>query len=153
MKTRNIIFLDFDGVITTNRLERSGFGWWFDPRCIQNFNLIENNVENLEIVISSSWRNSYTLPSLRRLLRAVGISSFVIGKTARKGDRGFEIVSYLDKFCYKDEVKFAILDDDSFDIVNYFDDLSCFFQTDSMIGLSKEISLEVISFFNESRND
>lgn len=60
---RYLVFVDFDGVLTNNRmqfgLERDAYIMWsiFDPAVIEFFNKIDRRYDNVSFVWSTSWRN------------------------------------------------------------------------------------------------
>jgi len=122
-----VIFLDFDGVLN------SAASFWFERRfrkahpelddlgpvretlcrvCTSNFQVILDHFPETKVVISSTWRNLFTLDWLKEKLASYGIdSSRVIGKTggADWGDRGTEIQQWLNEH---PEVKtYVVLDD------------------------------------------
>lgn len=65
-ETEKILFLDFDGVITTYKS-----GWTFDDKKLKLLDLIIKETQ-CKIVISSSWR------SLKMLQLALAVSSNVL---------------------------------------------------------------------------
>lgn len=54
----NILFLDIDGVLNITSYNRDQYGSLFELQFLNNLYHIYHNVENLQIVISSSWRKS-----------------------------------------------------------------------------------------------
>jgi hypothetical protein len=130
-----IIFLDFDGVLNSaasflyEDRKRSGKGrkhrQSFCPVnetlchvCTSNFKHILDQVQNAQIVISSSWRTHYDLDWLRAKLEEYGIDGKrVIDKTpvvlpekmSMHVERGVEIKAWLD--AHPEVTNFVILDD------------------------------------------
>jgi hypothetical protein len=115
-----VVFLDIDGVLATSstiRLPRgSHFASQFDDTCVKRFNrLVADN--DLQIVISSSWRVGRTVDTLQDILDDRGVVGNVIGKTGNADDdfvdthpqRGFLIQRYLDD--NPGITSFVILDD------------------------------------------
>jgi hypothetical protein len=103
-----VIFLDFDGVLTT-RSTQFGFG---DPSCVMALNQI-TSLTDAKIVVSSPWRFQ-GLKAVRENLRNWGVVAEVIDVTPRlpddSGTRGDEIRQWL----IENPVvsRFIILDDD-----------------------------------------
>ena len=62
-----LIFVDFDGVLTSNRVHFSqpedAYKMWsrFDPIAIEFFNHIHNNYDGVEFVWTTTWRNHVPL--------------------------------------------------------------------------------------------
>lgn len=138
-----ILFLDFDGVLTSSRAS-AGIGeslWtYLDPvacrfiehRCIKN---------NVEVVISSTWRIGQESGSyFRGLFGAAGFSKIKIHTDFRtkqlKGNRGNEIQEWLDRH---GNPEYIILDDDS-DMLER--QKPRFIKTDTYNGLLHEHMLE-----------
>jgi len=125
-----IIFLDIDGVLNSvqsvemaRRVESGRKGGidvhdqCFCPIAISNLNCAVEDVSNLWIVISSTWRKLHTLPEIRQMLSMDGFlypwrifSSTPIKMSS--WHRGSEILWWLQENAQKYEVNsFAILDD------------------------------------------
>ena len=124
------IFLDVDGVLnnetyTISCYERHHKSMHmnhvpFDPKCLNNLMILVQSLEKLgfevKIILSSTWRLSnidYEIVNAR--IAEYGLK--LDGKTPHFGDRGAEIKEYLKD---KEYVDLLILDDDSFDIIDYF---------------------------------
>ncbi len=113
----NIVFLDIDGVLVTNRscrLGRSVAQGPFDPEAVSNLNALLTQT-GAKVVISSAWR---TDPSLRlgQLLEKAGAMCEIVGQTPVLGPRGFEIAVWLarhpqmvDEFVILDDIRDSIL--------------------------------------------
>jgi hypothetical protein len=131
-----IIFLDFDGVLNTaSWLRRQAADWMsspkgkpyekereIDPSAVARLNQITEKT-GAKIVVSSSWREDYSLEELRTLLRGKGCTGDIIGVTpdlsARsKGgiwmapSRGRAIQTWLEQNTTS-ETSFIIIDDAS----------------------------------------
>ena len=130
---QNIIFLDIDGVISTDACMRAKKKFWydehtypFDAYCVKAFNVVLQRT-GAEIVLSSSWRLFYTLEELAAIFAWNKVLRAPIAITAELGDRSLEIAAFVAENQVRD---FLILDD--FDI-------SChttrFFQTTVASGL------------------
>lgn len=80
---RPVIFLDFDGVLNTERHQarlavegkpnKDAWGPLFDPSAVENLRLIIDNTD-AAIVISSSWRYAHRLGSLRMIVGGAGVA-------------------------------------------------------------------------------
>lgn len=143
-----IIFLDIDGVINGYGLydhliiKISDFfhARFIGRKLIDPFGVHYSKVRRLakivhatgaEVVMSSTWRGAFfddscktdDIVKLRRLLKKFDIN--VIDRTGndKNGIRGQEILDWLDnaKRLYPIE-SFVILDDETFDIIDYFPD-------------------------------
>jgi len=104
-----IIFLDFDGVLTT-RATKFAHG---DPSCVRELNRI-TTMTNAEIVVSSTWRFG-GLTAVCSSLNAWGVAKVPIDITPRlvndSGTRGDEIRQWLLE--HPNVSRFVILDDDT----------------------------------------
>ena len=128
-----VIFLDIDGVLNhDNTRDRIGGFLGLNPGMIKRFNRIIEACPDVKIVISSTWRYSYThgvytnFEELVQLLKARGVQGDIIGHTpfpetpAPSGwitlgsswrTRGEEIRMYLKE--HPEVEHFLILDDDA----------------------------------------
>jgi len=125
-----ILFLDFDGVLNSHAYqmslspaERKGV-IGLDPAAVARLNGLLT-IENLEVVVSSTWRLLHEVPALAAMLREHGFRGVVRGRTPRHlrqhgmivsaPCRGQEIQAWLHTAPdYGLEVEnFAIVDDDS----------------------------------------
>jgi hypothetical protein len=121
-----VIFLDFDGVITTAESiseafrrrragEIPGDDWTkhqIDPELVQNVRKLQDHL-GAKIVISSTWRILDPLDSLKLWLGERGIDpKTIIDVTPHRNDgsRGREIKEWLD--AHPEVTNFKILDDD-----------------------------------------
>ena len=127
-----VIFLDFDGVITSAesiaeafRRRRAGEipnkdwnKYQIDPELANNVRKLQEHL-GAKIVISSTWRKLDTLPVLREYLKERGgidpESVIDITPNRNDGSRGREIKDWLD--AHPEVTSFKILDDDS-DVVD-----------------------------------
>ncbi len=130
---QNIIFLDIDGVISTDACMRAKKKFWydehtypFDAYCVKAFNILLQRT-GAEIVLSSSWRLFYTLPELAAIFDWNKVLRAPIAITTELGDRSLEIAAFITENQVRD---FLILDD--FDITCH---PSRFFQTQVASGL------------------
>ena len=112
-----VIFLDFDGVIVTDRsintLRHSG-STPFDRIAVVNLNTLIAST-GAQVVISSSWRTDRSL-NMKQVLNYAGVQCNMIGQTPVIGCRGYEIGCWLDAHP-KGIEQFVILDDAIDDIL------------------------------------
>lgn len=122
-----IIFLDIDGVLRTHKsdLEHATilnqeipirvYDRKFDPKAVNNINYI-SHYTNAKIVISSTWRNNFTIQELKEIFRDNGIRTEVIDKTEIGLTRGEEIREWLDR---NEVTNYVVIDDQVKDIINW----------------------------------
>lgn len=161
-----VIFLDIDGVMVTDfsagNLDEEHIHL-FDEKAVGILNNIVKST-GCHIVISSSWRKR-DLKWIRDVFRDRGFAypERIIGETMRgyhfveKGahlpiPRGVEIKAWMDLFLRKTpsgwidyKGKYAIIDDDSDMLLEQKDS---FFNTKSIVGLTKEIGDRIINHLN-----
>jgi len=135
---RNIIFLDIDGVLNiqsnsyTTAKSRHNL---CEPHLVERLNYLCKKVENMEIVISSSWRRD--MIALEEVLKECNFKYWdrVVGKTSVSAHsdslkRGEQIHQWLKKnvsetFMLRD-VKIFIIDDEPCGIEEFWDTDSFF---------------------------
>lgn len=109
-----IVFLDFDGVLNTAEWLRTNTSNHLhdllNPKLVR---LVDRILEatGAKVVLSTSWRQGYTFPSLAAMLYKQGLrKDSVIGATAimSHGDRAREIRHWVEKYGVE---YFVILDD------------------------------------------
>ena len=132
-----VIFLDFDGVISSeqsctfwhnkrdqDKWENEMYSSWkgtlfeylaheFCPIALSNVEELVRRVPDVKIVISSTWRIGTSIDGLKKILApAKLVSDAIIDKTPtfRDGPRGNEIKSWLDK--HPKVTNYVIIDDD-----------------------------------------
>lgn len=113
-----IIFLDFDGVVATQRSYHKfepEFSYGLDRQCVQSLNTLIKATHG-SVVISSSWRLIHSLKSLRALLQRYGLEGDVIDITPRHSDniRGLEIQQWISEHNYTGN--YVVIDDEIYDI-------------------------------------
>ena len=128
-----LVFLDIDGVLNCDlSISQLGTRYKFWPASIKALNefLLESDAR---VVISSTWREHWTLSEIASALESAGLrSGRVVGKTCVSGgERGIEIDSWLKSVPYPVE-SFVILDDKD-DMAMHRNRL---IQVDSRSGLS-----------------
>jgi hypothetical protein len=118
------IFLDIDGVLATNSTYGVGTknkwgSYMFDVKCVAAFNFILQET-GAEIILSSDWRNTYTLQEMREIFAHNCVIKGPIGFTPSmktyKGDnleggRADEIKAWLELHAWKNDVKWVAVDD------------------------------------------
>lgn len=162
----NILFLDIDGVLNSKQLFLMRKGCeissnkaefeedieymkaYTDPNNMWCLKYILDNVPDLSVVLSTSWRNLFDMEAFRELFQHYGLdANRIIGKTPQRlsSERVHEIHMYLDD--NKDITKWAVLDDHV--IFNLEDvDKANEFLTDSWIGLMMIDAFKIIRHFN-----
>ena len=124
-----IIFLDIDGVLRTHKsdLEHSillnqqipirVYDRRFDLKAVSNINYISYYV-NTKIVVTSTWRNNFTLEELKQIFKDRGITIEIIDKTDIGLTRGEEIREWLDR---NEVTNYVVIDDQVKDIIDWVD--------------------------------
>jgi hypothetical protein len=145
-----IIFLDFDGVLNSVRSAHAfgGYPWNINPESIKQFDpialtTIRNfcNDYDIKIVVSSTWRKSFSPEDLGKALDLP-----IIDKTPdfhMSRSRGLEIQSWFVN--NPGEYEYAIIDDDS-DMLET--QLTRFIQTDPYEGFGWKNLMQLYSLFN-----
>lgn len=138
-----IIFLDIDGVfVTQTSLALHGHGLAFDRSCIDCFNRLLTEAPS-KIAISSTWRETHALESLRERFRSQGFrySDSIVGTTPiLHRDRGLEIIEWLNtNFSHHESVAsdYLVIDDNMHDIHPHIDPRRCI-QTETDEGFQEE---------------
>ena len=123
----NILFLDIDGCLRTHKsdlewsillnqpIPTKVFDRKFSKISVSNINYI-GSITNCRIVVTSTWRNNFTLDELKCIFRENGIYVPLIDKTDIALTRGEEISEWLD---FNDVDKYVIIDDQIKDIVSF----------------------------------
>ena len=185
-----IIFLDIDGVLNhekwyERRYENIDMGlvvseypkYEFDPNSVECLNWL-TDATNAKIVVSSTWRLGRTVEELQELLKSVGVTGEVIGKTpsfdAPSGydwsggkpgytiPRGCEIAYWLDQQDFK-RINWSIEVQKEYaeksKVSNYiildddsdmlYNQREHYFKTTTLSGLDVEISKKAILFLNK----
>ena len=149
-----LLFVDFDGCLSSvasmiynNRRNLAGLSDTpthesFDPIACSNLQYILEELPDVQVVVSSTWRKYKTLAALQNIFKENNLlPERMIGTTPVSGDgyRGDEIESYLKD--HLEVTKFVIIDDNS-DMKPYMDRLV---QTDSRNGLTFTDAEKVIA--------
>jgi hypothetical protein len=128
-----VIFLDFDGVLNSqgsflyedNRRKKHKEQGVKGPVqetlcnvCTANFQFVLDQYKDVKIVLSTTWRNLYSIDWLKAKLESYHIdSSRVIDKTPEHrmtGDRGQEISHWLDQ--HPEVTHYIVIDDNDWGI-------------------------------------
>lgn len=151
-----ILLLDFDGVLNSvgsfiynERMRKLGLSKTpthesFDPIACSNLQYILEELPDVQIVVSSTWRKYNTLAALQEIFKVNHLlPERMIGTTpeSKEGYRGKEIETYLK--AHPEVTEFVIVDDDS-DMEPYMDRLV---KTDGRNGLTWTDAEKVIEMF------
>ena len=157
-----VICLDFDGVLNSvgsfiynNRLKLQGLTDTpthesFDPIACSNLQYILEELPDVQIVVSSSWRKYKTLAALQEIFKQNNLlPDRMVGTTPELPSRyrGDEIEAYLKD--HPEVTEFVIVDDDS-DMKPYMDRL---IKTDSRNGLTFTDAERVIELFGGTNDE
>lgn len=148
-----VIFLDIDGVLNNAQTEDRFMGFvGLDKTLIENFNHITDVVDDVKIVISSTWRRvfEYRFPgsglvNLVSLLRERGLRGEIVGATPiLSRSRGQEIRAWLSQ--HPEVEDYVILDDidEGFDE----DQISRHVKTDFVAGLTVDAAEEAVELLS-----
>jgi hypothetical protein len=146
-KIENIIFLDFDGVISTPAVQFNGL----DPECMARLKRLVDET-NAFIVITSVWRKLHSLMELKEMLLKHGIERRVLGVTdVTNGRRDEEIQAWLNmRHPMSFQIKnIVVIDDDSFDLTAFEHVLV---KPNTMDGLQDEHVEQAINILNGEPN-
>ncbi len=155
---RKIIFLDFDGVMVTEKyLEQlmadgysieDDYGSFFDSNCVKNLKEIIDFTD-AGIVVTSTWKMNMGLDGIQAMWETRNLPGKVVGITPDIDPvhRGDEIAAWL--ATQTGAVRYAIIDDCP--ILDFFneDQLPHLFKVDEMTGLDEETAKKVITYLNK----
>ena len=96
------IFLDIDGVMVTTRQEYNDMHpkyhtSYFDEICVEVLNIIADNVTDLQLIISSDWRNNYSLNVLTLAFKEYGVKITIEGITPNLWGKKFKSMKQLEE--------------------------------------------------------
>lgn len=119
----------------------------FDPIACSNLQYILEELPDVQVVVSSTWRKTKTLAALQEVFKTNHIlPERMIGTTPIVDRyRGKEIEAYLNE--HPEVTEFVIIDDDS-DMEPYLDRLV---KTDSRNGLTFSDAEKVIEMFGKKQ--
>ena len=150
-----VVFLDIDGVLNmygaSYRTFMKPYGQHIEPHLVNRLNYILEKVEDLKIVISSSWRND--MKDLENQMKKQGFKFWdrVIGKTIhdKTGFRGFEILEW---FVKNTAEKYLVIDDEITDICGDYCNVipgKNVLKIDGNEGLLNKDAIFIVDFFND----
>ena len=154
---KKILFLDFDGVMVTDRYQeqltasnsplQDCYGTKFDPICVECLRQIVEN-SGADIVVTSTWKMSKGLKGIQKMWEARSLPGKVIGITPDIDliHRGDEIDAWLAE-C-KADCRYAIIDDCP--IQDFFNEQQqqFLFKVDERTGLDESTMLNVLEYLN-----
>ena len=153
---RKILFLDFDGVLVTERGQkhhlaangtlRDEHGALFDPLSVDSLRQIIDSTD-AEIVVTSTWKMEIGLDGIRQMWRDRDLPGKVIGVTPYIDPihRGDEIAAWLDS--YGEDCRFAIIDDTPFTDFFREEQLAHLFKVHERVGIDEETVRRVKAHF------
>lgn len=156
-----VLFLDFDGVLNSDEWVArrradgepfTGASGAIDSEAVFWLQKIVEKA-NAKVVISSSWRELYSVPELVTILRKHGFRGEVIGKTPRLDSlvpgtvRGHEIAAWMDSQL-EWPAGFCILDDHA-DMAHL---MPWLVQTDPLVGLVRQDVARAVAVLGKSAN-
>ncbi|MBQ7424232.1 MAG: hypothetical protein IJV19_05780 [Prevotella sp.] len=148
-----ILFLDFDGVMVTDRYQaqltatnsplRDDYGAKFDPVCVENLRHIIDATD-AGIVVTSTWKMDMGLEGILQMWGARNLPGKVIGVTPDIDPihRGDEVQAWLD--ANPGAVRYAIIDDCPFQEFFREEQLPHLFKVDERTGLDEKTVTKVI---------
>lgn len=142
MNTRfNICFTDIDGVVSVPRSH-----WDLDAELMGRLNRILEATD-ARIVISSSWRNLFTIEQLRRMFSQHGITRRIIARTGDLNHRGNEIQEWLTE---NESLvrRFIVIDDDIWQLEE-FEANGRMIHTNTALGLTEQEVTRAIQLLGE----
>jgi hypothetical protein len=136
------IFLDFDGVL---RRKQSPL-YRFDQDCLMLFEGAMRALPELKIVITSSWREAFSLAEMRRLF-SPDIAARIVGTTPKSSSsadftRHREVLAWLNWWGYENAPWLAIDDDP----LNYPPRLKNLLLIDACRGFDPKAAASLIIF-------
>lgn len=154
---KKILFLDFDGVMVTDRYQiqlmisnsplRDSYGTMFDPVCVECLKQIVNSTD-AAIVVTSTWKMEMGLDGIQEMWNGRSLPGKVIGVTPDIDPihRGKEIDAWLAAF--KENCRYAIIDDTP--LTDFFLDeqLQFLFQVDERTGIDEKTVKQVVNHFD-----
>ena len=144
-----IVFLDIDGVLNSFDFynNESSIGKELpysniDLRCIHRL----NNLNNVQFVISSSWRNNYIIDELKTIFKNCGFIHNIIACLDIIDDDIIERGKLIEKYINDNNIqKYIIIDDEIID--SHIDKL---FLCDSNFGLTETNLVQIKSLLTNN---
>ena len=155
---KKILFLDFDGVMVTDRYQaqlmatnsplRDEYGAKFDPVCVENLRRIIDSTD-ADIVVTSTWKMTMGLDGIQSMWQTRSIPGKVVGVTPDIDPihRGNEIQAWID--AYGGDCRYVIIDDCP--ILDFFreEQLPFLFKADERTGLDGNTARKVIEYMQK----
>lgn len=141
-----ILFLDIDGVCNSEDTLRKSNGGIIGIDPYMAFLVGKITLDTgCEVVLSSSWKHSEESVEWvkKRVVDLLDLTPDLPYEEG-KNERGWEIKAWLDK--HPEVTRYAILDDNSDMLPEQFPN---FFKTDWKVGITKEISDQIIKHLND----
>lgn len=150
-----ILFLDIDGVLNMYGASYYSFAWTnlgtnaIERHLVRRLEFILELVSDLNIVISSSWRQEPLINKLTEL--NFKYMDRIVGRTPRRNKaRGLQILDYINEH---DVHTYIVLEDEIADVVTYID-RDRIIEVDMNEGLSNKNAIDtVISINNLTSNN
>ena len=156
---KKILFLDFDGVLVTDRGQqrqlatggtlRDEHGALFDPESVEFLKQIIDSTD-AEIVVTSTWKMEMGFDGIRQMWSDRDLPGEVIGVTPDIDPihRGEEIAAWLTS--YGEDCRYAIIDDTPFTDFFLEEQLPHLFKVDERTGIDEETAKRVIAHFQSA---
>ena len=150
---KKIVFLDFDGVMVTDRYQeqqtatnnqiRDEYGAKFDPVCVENLRHIIDSTD-ADIVVTSTWKMTMGMDGIQQMWCDRHLPGKVIGVTPDIDPihRGDEILAWLDT--YDMNCQYVIIDDCPFTDFFREDQSQHLFKVNEGTGLDEETARKII---------
>ena len=159
MVMRKILFLDFDGVLVTDRHQneqiasggvlRDSHGAMFDPVCIENLRRIIDSTD-ADIVVTSTWKMNLGLDGMIWMWSDRHLPGNILDVTPDIDPihRGNEIEAWLS--AYGEGCRYAIIDDCP--ILDFFNEeqLQHLFKVDERTGLDDATAKAIVEHLNSN---
>jgi hypothetical protein len=140
IRKRNVIFLDFNGVLETLYCATQNV---FDPYCVEQLKSMVD--DKTDIVVTSNWRVGKTLTDIQTLFKPYGIKIFSVTPVLPYQTREDEIEKFIEDAPRKNGIivdKYIVLDDDD----EYYTLTDHVFKTNYKTGITHEISQCAIKY-------
>lgn len=137
-----LLFLDIDGVLRRQDAPR----YCFEKHLLDTFEAMIRSIDGLVIVISSDWKDAFSLDSIRARFSA-DIAHRIVAFTPTIPDameyiRYHEILMYLRENRINDTI-WAVIDDNR----SHFPDRENVFYTDPALGIQEADVSRVMAFY------
>lgn len=111
MNYKRTIFLDIDDVLTTTTQYYQDPKKWnkeynrylFDAKCVKVFNSILDNVNNVQIILSSDWKLHYSIEAMNNIFKINEVNCTITDITSNLWGVKFKSLAQLED-CRADEI-------------------------------------------------